>query len=148
VALIREYMAIEGVRFGTRLTTDIDVAPDCEELAVPALVLQPLVENAVKHGVGRQRGVGRIEIGARVDGTRLVLSVRDNGPGMDDAPVREGVGVRNTRERLAQLYGEAGALALRPAEGGGVEAEVSLPYHPAEGPEPAGVASVPAAVGG
>jgi two-component system LytT family sensor kinase len=84
--------------------------------------------------VGRQRGVGRIEFEARREGERVVLRVRDNGPGLDAAaPAREGVGVRNTRERLAQLYGAAGGFALRNAEGGGVEAEVSLPWRPAEG---------------
>jgi len=67
--------------------------------------------------------------------------VRDNGPGMDgSAPGREGVGLRNTRERLAQLYGDAAGLALRPAEGGGFEAEVALPWRAAE---PAGAARVP-----
>jgi two-component system LytT family sensor kinase len=129
---VERYLEIMRIRFQGSLEVETRVDDGVLDALVPNLILQPLVENAAKHGVGRQRGVGRIEIGARREGERVVLSVRDNGPGLGEAPLREGVGVRNTRERLAQLYGDAGALALRPATGGGVEAEVSLPYQPAE----------------
>jgi signal transduction histidine kinase len=135
---VERYLEIMRIRFQGSLEVETRVDEGVLDALVPNLILQPLVENAAKHGVGRQRGVGRIEIGARREGDRVVLSVRDNGPGMNgDAPVREGVGVRNTRERLVQLYGESGVLTLRPADGGGVEAEVSLPYHPAEESESA-----------
>jgi two-component system LytT family sensor kinase len=127
------YLEIMRIRFQGSLEVETRVDEGVMDALVPSLILQPLVENAVKHGLGKQRGVGRIEIEARREGGRVVLRVRDNGPGMDGgAPAREGVGLRNTRERLAQLYGGEGALALRPADGGGVEAEVSLPWRPAE----------------
>jgi len=134
------YLEIMRIRFQGSLEVRTDLAEEVMDALVPNLVLQPLVENAVKHGVGHVRGGGRIEISARRDGGRVVLCVRDNGPGLADANPREGVGVSNTRERLAQLYGEAGALALRPAEGGGVMAEVTLPYHTAGDLHAAGVA--------
>ncbi|MFL5381075.1 MAG: sensor histidine kinase [Longimicrobiaceae bacterium] len=136
------YLEIMRIRFQGSLEVETKVDDEAMDALVPSLVLQPLVENAVKHGLGRLKGVGRIEIEARREGGRVVLCVRDNGPGMEgDAPPREGVGLRNTRERLAELYGAEGRLALRPAEGGGVEAEVSLPFRAAE---PARAADLPA----
>ncbi|HEV7589026.1 MAG TPA: sensor histidine kinase [Longimicrobium sp.] len=139
------YLEIMRIRFQGSLEVETRVDEGVMDALVPSLVLQPLVENAVKHGLGKQRGVGRIEIEARREGDRVVLRVRDNGPGMDGgAPAREGVGLRNTRERLAQLYGGEGGLVLRPAEGGGVEAEVSLPWRPAA---PASGAAPPATAG-
>jgi two-component system LytT family sensor kinase len=127
------YLEIMRIRFQGSLEVEQRVDEGMMDAMVPSLVLQPLVENAVKHGVGRLRGVGRIEIEARRDGARVILTVRDNGPGMEGAaPAREGVGLRNTRERLAQLYGDDAKLTLRPAEGGGFEAEVALPWRPAD----------------
>ena len=138
------YLEIMRIRFQGSLEVETKVDDEAMDALVPSLVLQPLVENAVKHGLGRLKGLGRIEIEARRAGERVVLCVRDNGPGMEGgAPAREGVGLRNTRERLAELYGGEGRLALRPAEGGGVEAEVSLPFRAAE--PSAGAASLPAA---
>jgi two-component system LytT family sensor kinase len=132
------YLEIMRIRFQGSLEVETRVDDGVLDALVPSLVLQPLVENAVKHGVGRQRGVGRIEIEARREDGRVVLCVRDNGPGLEaGGPAHEGVGVRNTRERLAQLYGDAAGFALRPAEGGGVVAEVSLPWRTAEGSAPA-----------
>ncbi|MFL5538080.1 MAG: sensor histidine kinase [Longimicrobiaceae bacterium] len=146
------YLEIMRIRFQGSLEVETKVDDEAMDALVPSLVLQPLVENAVKHGVGRLKGVGRIRIEARRDGSRVVLRVCDNGPGMEgDAPAREGVGLRNTRERLAELYGEEGRLALRPAEGGGVEAEVSLPFRaaePARGAAEPTVPATPAAVAG
>ena len=147
---VERYLEIMRIRFQGSLEVETRVDEGALDALVPNLILQPLVENAARHGVGRQRGIGRIEIAARREGERVVLTVRDNGPGMDGgAPAREGVGLSNTRERLSQLYGEAGTLVLRPAEGGGVEAEVSLPWRPAEAPSAAPEPSpVVAAVGG
>jgi sensor histidine kinase YesM len=101
---------------------------------VPTLILQPLVENAVKHGIAGVRGGGRIEVRARREGDLLLLSVRDTGPGpapSADPVSARGVGLRNTEARLRQMYGSSDALSLRAAEGGGAVAEVRIPYRPA-----------------
>ena len=103
------------------------------EALVPNLILQPLVENAVIHGIGNKMGSGRIEVGARRNGQTLHLWVRDDGPGMQqDAPTAGGgVGLRNVRSRLAELYGPAHSFELIPGSDGGVSAEILLPYHTA-----------------
>src|ERR671939_1020555 len=109
VAFLERYLEIMQIRFQGRLVVDTRVDHDVADALVPNLILQPLVENAVKPGESKVDGGGRIEIRARRDGDRVVLSVRDNGPGLDGGeappPDEEGVGLRNTRERLAQLYG-------------------------------------------
>jgi two-component system LytT family sensor kinase len=128
LAFLRRYIEIMEIRFQGRLQVAMNVADDTLEALVPNLVLQPIVENALEHGAARATGEGRIELSARRDGDELRLSVRDNGPGLDDgAPT--GVGVANTRARLEQLYGEYAALTLATAGGGGVLAEIVLPYH-------------------
>src|SRR5690606_11471363 len=101
------------------------------EALVPNLILQPLVENAIKHGVSKIDEEGRIEIAGYRDDDRLVLTVRDNGPRVTESGLRagEGVGLRNTRERLLELYGSQQSLTLKAAEGGGVIAEVIIPFH-------------------
>jgi signal transduction histidine kinase len=135
LAFADRYLEIMRIRFQGSLEVEQRVDDEALDALVPNLVLQPLVENTVKHGLGKLRGIGKIEIEARREGDRVVLRVRDNGPGMDGAaPAREGVGLRNTRERLAQLYGADAALTLRPAAGGGFEAEVSLPWRAAPAP--------------
>lgn len=130
---LRDYLDIQQVRFQGRLEVVEDVAPDLLDALVPNLILQPLVENAVEHGVSGLEDGGRIDIVARREGNDLILSVHDNGPGIGpEVPLREnGVGVRNTRERLEGMYGDAGRLVLEPAEGGGLRAVVTLPYHTA-----------------
>ena len=136
---VERYLEIMRIRFQGTLEVETAVEGEVMDALVPNLILQPLVENAVKHGVGRMKHGGRIRIAAwRSDG-RVVLCVTDNGPGLGDAAPREGVGVRNTRQRLEQLYGHAQALALRAADGGGVEAQVTLPYHTAGDLRAAGV---------
>jgi len=132
LAFADRYLEIMRIRFQGSLEVEQRVDDEVCDALVPNLVLQPLVENAVKHGLGRLRGIGKIEIEARREEGRVVLRVRDNGPGMDGAaPAREGVGLRNTRERLAQLYGADAALTLRTPDGGGFEAEVRLPWRAA-----------------
>ncbi|MDB4899566.1 MAG: histidine kinase internal region [Gemmatimonadetes bacterium] len=138
LTLLTRYIDIMQVRFQGRLTVEVRVADDALEALVPSLVLQPLVENAIRHGVERLTKVGHIAVEGTVAGGTLVLRVRDNGassgafdePG--DASARgSGVGLRNTRARLAQLYGDAQRLTLERI--GGVEegmvAEIRLPYH-------------------
>lgn len=131
LAFLDRYLEIMQIRFQGRLEIVRHVDDDLLDALVPNLILQPLVENAIKHGIEKLDGVGRIEIRAQRDGERLVLSVRDNGPQLLSSftPPREGVGLRNTRARLAQLYGTNHSFTLRNAEGGGLLAEVTLPYH-------------------
>ncbi len=130
----RRYLEIERVRFGERLRVSVEVARDAGDVLVPSLVLQPLVENAVRHGVSRRAGPGRIDIRARRDGERLRLEVRDDGAGLPagwSLDAHAGIGLRNTRDRLARLYGGGAALEVRAAPGRGVVASLSLPWREA-----------------
>ncbi len=128
LSFLRRYIEIMEIRFQGRLQVAMNVGDDALEALVPNLVLQPIVENALEHGAARAEGEGRIELSAHRDGDELRLSVRDNGPGLQEgAP--PGVGVANTRARLEQLYGEFATLTLSNADGGGVLAEIVLPYH-------------------
>jgi two-component system LytT family sensor kinase len=133
LGFVDRYLEIMRIRFQGLLEVESEVDPTLHDALVPSLVLQPLVENAVKHGVSRRKSGGLIRIAARREDGRVLLSVRDNGPGLAAGALREGVGLRNTRERLAQLYGPDQSLELRPLEGGGVEARVTLPWHAAPG---------------
>ncbi len=132
------YLAIEQIRFQDRLEVRIRVDADVRGALVPNLLLQPLVENAVHHGITRSVLKGLIEVRGERRGPMLFLSVRDNGPGMggDGAPghLREGIGLSNTRARLKQLYGDACSLTLRNDEKGGFIVEVMLPYRTAGQP--------------
>ncbi|HET9982921.1 MAG TPA: sensor histidine kinase [Longimicrobiales bacterium] len=133
LSFLRRYLAIEHVRFRERLSVRWSIAPECRWAEVPTLLLQPLVENAIRHGIAQQPGPGRIEIRARRVDAALHLSVRDNGPGLVGGvgAVREGVGLRNTRERLEQLYGPDHSFHLQAAPGGGFLVTITLPFRPA-----------------
>jgi two-component sensor histidine kinase len=122
-----DYLEIQTIRFQGRLDVAVDVPATLRDAQVPNLILQPLVENAIKHGASQVRGVGRIEIAARKDDDRLVVRVRDNGPGPPD-DAQEGLGLRNVRARLEELYGEDQSLTLRATENG-TTARMELPYH-------------------
>jgi two-component sensor histidine kinase len=128
--LLGRYLDIMEVRFQGRLDVTQRIDDDVRDALVPNLVLQPLVENALKHGVTAIDGPGRIEITAHRSNDSVVLSVRDNGPGPSTS-IAGGLGVRNTTARLSQLYGDRQHFSLRPAPGGGTIAEVTLPYRPA-----------------
>jgi signal transduction histidine kinase len=132
--VLAQYVEIMEIRFEGRLHVETRVDPEVLGALVPNLILQPLVENAVKHGVSKlpNAAVGRIEVTGRRDGDAVVLTVRDNGPVLADADAlarQGGVGLRNTRARLAQLYGDAHTFTLAAAPAGGVVAELTLPYH-------------------
>ena len=141
--VVERYLEIMQIRFQGRLELDCRLDPAAAGALVPSLILQPLVENAIKHGVEKVSHPGRIEITAAREGERVVLRVRDNGPAFANggAASSEGVGLRNTRARLEQLYGDDASLALRPADGGGLLAEVSLPYHTSADLRASGVAA-------
>lgn len=132
LALLDEYLAIVQQRFGDRLQLTRAVAPDTLPGLVPHFVLQPLVENAIEHGIARRAGAGQITIAAERDGARLRITVSDDGPGVDNgvrAP-RDGVGLGGTRQRLAELYGPVATLDLvSRAERGGTSAVLVVPYH-------------------
>ena len=128
----RRYLEIMKIRFEGRLEIAEHLGAGAESAMVPNLLLQPLVENAFKHGVDRLDGLGRIELRAERIGERLVLSVSDNGPGVIGSPAAaDGLGLGNTRARLAQLYGANQSLLLKTKPEGGAIAIVSLPYRPA-----------------
>lgn len=129
--LVRDYLAIEETRFPDRLTAVVDASPDALECLVPPLILQPLVENAVRHGIAAVSTAGRIEVRAVRDDGRLRLTVRDDGPGMaapSPAP-GSGTGLRTTAERLAQQYGERARLAVDSAPGEGTTVRIDLPVR-------------------
>jgi two-component system, LytTR family, sensor kinase len=135
IDFLRVYLEIEQVRFQDRLQVVWDVASETLEASVPTLLWQPVLENAIRHGVTPLTGRGRIVIAARRDGSELVLEIRDNGMGLPVGGVpREGVGLRNIRERVHQLYGTKATFTLAPAPGGGVIATLRLPFTPYEGP--------------
>lgn len=135
LSFLERYLAIEQVRFSDRLRVELAVEDSLEDAAVPAFLLQPLVENALRHGISRRDDAGRIEISAREVDDVLVLEVRDDGPGVTaDGGNRDesnGVGLRNVRERLATLYGANASLRLQSPtlEGHGTVAVVTLPLR-------------------
>jgi two-component system, LytTR family, sensor kinase len=137
LALLSHYLEIVRVRFRDRLTVDVDVDPAALDVLVPTLLLQPLVENALQHGIEPMEEGGRIEIVARRrieprSGESLEIEVRDDGAGLPNDDPTLGVGTKNTRDRLEHLYGEDASLVLRPRIGGGTIAAIKLPVR-AEG---------------
>lgn len=125
---LEDYLEIQSIRFQGDLDTVIDVPSELRDAQVPNLILQPVVENAIKHGASQVRGVGRIEIRGRREGERLVLTVEDNGPGLPDAQ-EDGFGLRNVRARLEGLYGNEQALRLSSTSGEGTRTTLEIPYH-------------------
>lgn len=126
-----EYLGIEAARFGDKLRCNSDLPAALRDCLVPSMLLQPLVENAVKYAVAPAAGSAQIWLGAREEGGRLILFVEDDGPGIDPHRTRrEGVGWSNTRDRLATLYGGAAEMRiLRGTRGGGVLVELDMPLE-------------------
>ena len=124
------YLEIERTRFQDRLEIAYDVQPATLGALVPDLILQPLVENAIRHGVSPNAGTGRIEVRSRRDGEWLDLEIRDNGAGLvDGVPVREGIGLTTTKARLERLYGDRQVLVLENLPGGGCVARIRMPFQ-------------------
>ena len=129
IDFLRMYVEIEQIRFQDRLQIVWDVAPDTLDAAVPTLLWHPVLENAIRHGVTPLAGRGRIVIASQRTGDDLLLEIRDNGRGLPHGGVlREGVGLRNIRERVDQLYGSRARFSLEPAAGGGTVATLRLPF--------------------
>jgi signal transduction histidine kinase len=128
--LLQLYLSIEQIRFGSRLTVKMNVAPDTLEAQVPNLVLQPLVENAIRHGIEPRAQPGCIELRARRQDSLLALVVSDDGAGVGgNGTVKEGVGLSNTRARLRELYGAAHRFELVRGQEGGVRVELAIPFR-------------------
>jgi two-component system, LytTR family, sensor kinase len=127
---IRQYIEIEQIRFTDRLSVQLNAAPETLDALLPNFILQPLVENAIRHGVAASGATGLLEINAaRLDG-HLKIEVRDNGPGLKNSNGENGgIGLANTRTRLQQLYGTAGHFELRNANGHGAVATLTIPFH-------------------
>ncbi len=133
IAFLEGYLEIEQLRFGERLKVRIEVPKPLLEAQVPTFVLQPLVENAIKHGLAGRAAGGTIHIRARQEGRRLFLEVEDNGTGIPGAHSGTGIGTRNTKSRLVQLYGEEQSFDLKFPATGGALAQISLPFSLSKG---------------
>jgi len=132
--LLRRYVGLQQVRFADRLRVSFEVDPACLDLAVPILLLQPLVENGIRHGLARRPGPGAIEVRAERSGERLLLTVQDDGAGLPpgfDLATDAGVGLGNTRSRLEQTFDGDARLTVRPRASGGVRVLVDLPARAA-----------------
>lgn len=133
---LERYLEIEQIRFQDRLAVHKDIDPETLDAAVPNLILQPLVENAIRHGIAKRETEGRIELFAKRENGSLLLKVCDNGPGMSkdlQSNLERGIGIKNTRARLEQLYGAAHRMELVNANGGGLEVSITIPLRETNG---------------
>lgn len=138
---IDRYLLLERARFGEQLQVTLRIAPEVLPVAIPFLCVQPLVENAVRHGLEGKQGPGRITINAEDAGAECVISVDDDGLGMDpdrmravlagEAAAEAGIGLANVDERLRQVYGDPYGLTVETAEGAGMKVSLRVPkYRP------------------
>ena len=127
---LERYLEIERTRFQDRLTVRMDIQPETLDAGTPYLILQPIVENAIRHGIATRSSPGNVTVRSKRDGNLLVLEVIDDGPGFPAAPVlRNGVGLSSTRERLEKQYGTQHRFECRNAEGGGVLVRLAFPFR-------------------
>ena len=130
LAFLEKYVEIQEARYGPRLQVTFDVDAELLDVRVPRLLLQPLVENAIRHGTSRRAAAGCVEVSAHRDGSRLALAVRDDGAGLgDERPVREGIGLSTTRARLHQFYGGDFTFVLASRPDGGAACAIDLPLR-------------------
>jgi LytS/YehU family sensor histidine kinase len=128
--LVENYLAIEQVRFADRLRVELRVEPGALQSLVPCFLLQPIVENAIRHGIAHCENEGIVEATARRDGDLLRLSVRDSGPGLSArTEPGNGIGLSNTRERLAHFYRGAFEMSAAPGATGGFEVAIAIPFE-------------------
>ena len=132
LAALDLYLEIEKVRFGDRLVIERTIEARAQSALVPSLILQPLIENAIKYAITPSEDGGTLRISARVHHSTLVMQVSDTGPGLGNGDTKQkssGVGLKNTRERLQQLYGEDQAFTLAPNEPTGLTITINIPYE-------------------
>jgi len=131
LASIDEYLDIEVIRFGPQLTVEKHIAPQTLDVIVPSMLLQPLVENSIKHGLARKVGGGRITITTRVNDGHTIIEVHDDGLGMTEErlehALEDGIGLSNVNERLRTIYGAGCQLKLKSIPGEGTWASVEIP---------------------
>jgi two-component system LytT family sensor kinase len=130
--LTRLYLEIEQIRFPDRLAVQYDIAPEALQAQLPTLLLQPVVENAVRHGLAPRAGAGCLALSAHRQADRLLVQVQDDGLGASQ-PFRRGIGLRNLEERLTALYGDDYVLKIDTAPGAGFGLHVSIPFRPVTG---------------
>jgi two-component system LytT family sensor kinase len=131
MVLVRDYLAVEKMRFGDRLTILVDVAPGADDAQIPSFLLQPLVENAIIHGLRGISQAGTIAIRAMMGGDRLVLTVADNGVGVPaewSSEANTGIGLSSTRERLCRIFPGSHEFVIRKLDEGGTEVRIAIPY--------------------
>jgi two-component system LytT family sensor kinase len=133
LAALKLYLDIEKVRFEERLSLELDIGQEASGALIPSLLLQPLVENAIKHGIAQSEEGGRLRIAARVFAGDLLLELSDDGPGVElvdgQIPDANGVGLRNTRERLEELYGSRHSFRLSKTEPHGLTVSIRIPHE-------------------
>lgn len=128
---IDRYLEIERIRFRDRLTIKIEIQPEALDVSVPNLILQPIVENAIRHGIEPHAQAGQITLRAEIKGERLVVAISDTGKGMPpEGFKREGIGVANTRERLRELYGDDHRFEMSNRPEGGLQVVLEFPVSP------------------
>jgi two-component system LytT family sensor kinase len=133
---LTSYLEIEQMRFQDRLTVRLDIDADAFEAQVPNLILQPLVENAIRYAVAPRATRSTVEIRAARNNGTIQLQVRDDGPGIGEtqkATNGQGIGLRNTQDRLDKLYGPAHSFELSTAESGGLQVTITIPFSTANG---------------
>lgn len=131
IEILRAYLDIAQLRLSTRLSYEFIIEPDCLTLAIPPLLLQPLVENAVQHGIEPCIAGGQITVSARLDDAQLIIQIIDTGCGLQThTPTTQGVGLQNVRQRLQALYGAQASLQLQANQPSGVKVRVILPCPP------------------
>lgn len=134
LTFLDDYLAIESARFEERMVIRVEVDDGLLDLRVPGFLLQPIVENAIRHGIAPRLAGGTVEVSATRTGSILTLRVRDNGIGLPagwQLSRDDGVGLKNVAARLEHLYGGAATLRIEPAQGGGVDVGIDLPRYPA-----------------
>jgi two-component system, LytTR family, sensor kinase len=134
IEFLQIYLEIEQVRFNDRLKVQFKIEPETLNASVPKLILQPLVENAIRHGIGKQQSAGLVAITAQRQNGSLAIQIRDDGPGLPKDRVVSGesglgIGIANTRARLRHLYGDAQTFDIRNAENGGAIAVLKIPFR-------------------